>query len=154
MSLSTADLGSVCVASGPTWVNLKHPNRTTLYLLYTSLCTGELDAIRKHECFLCSPFYGRVCRWAMLGELKPEGPTGSPQGPPVGSSPQRPPEGGGWGANPPTPNLLTIHWPSAGAPGGWGGSIHKCGLPLHLSKGPHLGLPTLFCFYVLDVPIL
>jgi hypothetical protein len=23
---------------------------------------------------LCSPFYGRACRWAMLGELKPNGP--------------------------------------------------------------------------------
>ena len=76
MSLSTADLGSVCVASGPVWVNTKHPNRATIYLLYTSLCTGELNAIRKHNCFLCSPFYGRACRWAMLGELKPEGPKG------------------------------------------------------------------------------
>jgi len=54
--------------------SLKHPNTTTLYPLYTSLCTGELDAIRKHKCFLCSPFYGRACRWAMLGELKPKGP--------------------------------------------------------------------------------
>ena len=26
--------------------------------------------------FLCSPFYGRACRWAMLGELKPKGPKG------------------------------------------------------------------------------
>ena len=49
---------------------LKHPNRATLYLLYTSLCTGE------HKCFLCSPFYGRACRWAMLGELIPKGPEG------------------------------------------------------------------------------
>ena len=49
----------------------------THYLLYTSLCTGELNAIRKHKCFLCSPFYGRACRWAMLGELKPKGPKGS-----------------------------------------------------------------------------
>ena len=24
----------------------------------------------------CSPFYGRACRWAMLGELKPKGPIG------------------------------------------------------------------------------
>ena len=24
----------------------------------------------------CSPFYGRACRWAMLGELKPKGPKG------------------------------------------------------------------------------
>jgi len=62
MSLIKADLGSVCVASGPAWVNSKHPNRATHYLLYTSRCTGELNAIRKHKCFLCSPFYGRACR--------------------------------------------------------------------------------------------
>ena len=59
---------------GPT--GFKYPNRTTLYLLYTSLCTGELNAIRKHKCCICSPFYGRACRWAMLGELKPKGPKG------------------------------------------------------------------------------
>ena len=29
----------------------------THYPLYTSVCTGELNAIRKHKCFLCSPFY-------------------------------------------------------------------------------------------------
>ena len=34
------------------------------------LCTGELNAIRKHKCFLCSPFHGRACGWAMLGEIK------------------------------------------------------------------------------------
>ena len=28
-----------------------------IYTLYTSLCTGELNAIRKHKCFLCSPYY-------------------------------------------------------------------------------------------------
>ena len=38
------------------WYAFIHPNRTTLYL-YTSLCTGELNATRKHNCFLCSPFY-------------------------------------------------------------------------------------------------
>ena len=38
---------------------------------------GKLNAIRKQKCFLCSPFYGRACRWAMLGELKLEGPKGS-----------------------------------------------------------------------------
>ena len=32
-------------------------NRATHYPLYTSLCTGELNAIRTHKCFLCSPFY-------------------------------------------------------------------------------------------------
>ena len=36
---------------------LNHPNRATLYLLYTSVCTGELNAIRKHKCFFCCPFY-------------------------------------------------------------------------------------------------
>ena len=41
------------------------------YLLYTRLCTGELNAIRKQKCFICSPFYGRACRLAMLGEFKP-----------------------------------------------------------------------------------
>ena len=39
------------------WYAFTHPNSATLYLLYTSLCTGELNAIRKHKCFLCSPFY-------------------------------------------------------------------------------------------------
>ena len=43
--------------------------RTTPYLLYTSLCTGELNAIRKHKCFLCCLFYERAC-WAMLGSTK------------------------------------------------------------------------------------
>jgi len=29
-----------------------------------------LGAIRKQKCFICSPFYGTACRWAVLGELK------------------------------------------------------------------------------------
>ena len=57
MSLRTADMGLVCVASRPVWVNSKHPDRATHYPLYTSLCTGELNAIREQKCFLCSPFY-------------------------------------------------------------------------------------------------
>ena len=52
------------------------PQRATLHLLYTSLCTGELNATRKHKCFLCSPFYGRACRWAMVGEINPNGSEG------------------------------------------------------------------------------
>jgi len=44
--------------------------RTPLTLPCTSLCTGELNAIQKQKCFLCSPFYGRACRWVMLGEIK------------------------------------------------------------------------------------
>ena len=55
---------------GTSWYTFTHPNRTTLYLLYTSLRTGELNAVRKHKCFLCSPFYGEACRWAMLGAFK------------------------------------------------------------------------------------
>ena len=27
----------------------------------------DLKAIRRHKCFLCSPFYGRACRWAIFG---------------------------------------------------------------------------------------
>ena len=70
MSLRTADLGSVCVASGPVWVYSKHPSRVTLYLLHTSLCTGELNAIRKHDCFLCSPFYVKGVSLGYVGRIK------------------------------------------------------------------------------------
>jgi len=48
---------------------------TTHYPLYTSLCTGELNAIRKHETFFCSPFYvkgvslGHVGRNSNLKDL-------------------------------------------------------------------------------------
>ena len=52
-----AGLGSVCVASEILLDQLKHPNRATLYPFYTSLCTGKLNAVRKHICFLCNPFY-------------------------------------------------------------------------------------------------
>ena len=38
--------------------------------------TGELNAIPKQKCFICSPFHGRACRWDMLGELNPTGPKG------------------------------------------------------------------------------
>ena len=51
MSLRTADLGSMFVASGPVWVNSKHLNRATHYPFCTSLCTGELNATRKRKCF-------------------------------------------------------------------------------------------------------
>ena len=46
------------MSSGDTvpWTEVTHPNRVTHYPLYTSLCTGELNATRKHKCFLCSPF--------------------------------------------------------------------------------------------------
>ena len=39
-SLTTADLGSLCVASAILLINLEHPNRATHYPLYMGLCTG------------------------------------------------------------------------------------------------------------------
>ena len=42
-----------------------------------TMSTGELNAIRKQRCFICRPFYGRACRWAMFGEFKPKGPKGT-----------------------------------------------------------------------------
>ena len=66
MGLSTADLGSVCVRARPDLVNSNTPTEPPTIPLYTTLCTGELNAIR----FIFSPFYGRACRWAMLGEIK------------------------------------------------------------------------------------
>ena len=45
-------------------------HRVTLYLLYTSLCTGELNAIRKHKCFLCSPFYVKGVSLGYVGRIK------------------------------------------------------------------------------------
>ena len=48
----------------------KHPNTATLYLLYTSLCTGGLNAIRKQKCFLCSPFYVKGVSMGYVGRIK------------------------------------------------------------------------------------
>ena len=36
----------------------------------TSLCTGELTAIRKHKCFLCSPFYVKGVSLGYVGRNK------------------------------------------------------------------------------------
>ena len=55
--LEPFDIGAILCAG--MCVNSKHPNRATLYLLYTSLCTGELNAIRTQKCFLCSPVYAK-----------------------------------------------------------------------------------------------
>jgi len=56
----------VCDESGLTGLT-QTPQQS--HPLSPSLCTGEPDAIRKRKCFICSPCYGRACRWAMLGEL-------------------------------------------------------------------------------------
>ena len=52
------------------WYTSTHPNRAALYLLYTSLCTGELNAIRKHNCFLCSPFYVKGVSLGYVGRIE------------------------------------------------------------------------------------
>ena len=75
MSLRTADLGSVCVRARAPGLT-QTPQQSHPVHLYTSLCTGKVNAIRKHKCLLCSPFYGRAFRWAILGELRPKGPKG------------------------------------------------------------------------------
>ena len=59
----------------PTFERTQNPNRTTLYLHYTSLCTGDLHAIRKQNSFSAVlSTEGRVVGlcWATL---KPKGPT-------------------------------------------------------------------------------
>ena len=43
--------------------NLKDPKD----LLYKSLCTGELNAIREHNCFLRSPFYAKGMSLGYVG---------------------------------------------------------------------------------------
>ena len=75
MSLRTADLGSVCVRARSSGLTQTPQQSHPLSPLHEPL-HGELNAIRKQKCFLCSPFYGRACRWAMVGELKPKGPKG------------------------------------------------------------------------------
>ena len=52
------------------WYAFTHPNRTTIYLLFTSLCTGELNVIRMHKCFLCSPFYVKGVSLGYVGRIK------------------------------------------------------------------------------------
>ena len=38
--------------------------------VYTSLYTGELNAIRRHKCFLCSPFYVKGVSLGHVGRIK------------------------------------------------------------------------------------
>ena len=76
MSLIKADLGSVCVRVRSYFGIAQTPQQShPLSPLHEPL-HGELNAIRKQKCFLCSPLYGRACRWAMVGEIKPKGPDG------------------------------------------------------------------------------
>ena len=77
MSLIKADLGLVRVSEHGSDVEYLHPPQQShpLSPLHEPL-HGQLNAIRKYKCFLCNPFYGRACRRAMLGELKPKGPKG------------------------------------------------------------------------------
>jgi hypothetical protein len=69
--IKTSRTLNVCSVSMETsWYAFTHPNSTTLYLLFTSLCTGELNAIRKQKILICCPFHGRACRRAMVGAFK------------------------------------------------------------------------------------
>ena len=77
MSLRTADLGSVCVASGPMWVNSKHLNRATLLSSLHELLHWRAKRDPKVKMLFLQSFLRKACRWAMLGELKPKGPKGS-----------------------------------------------------------------------------
>jgi len=62
----------VCKSAIMFWNSLTTPTEPPfISSVDTSICTGGLNAIRKHKCFLYSPFYGRACSWAMLGESKP-----------------------------------------------------------------------------------
>ena len=38
--------------------------------IHASLCTGELNAIRKHNCFLCSPLYVKGVSLGYVGRIK------------------------------------------------------------------------------------
>ena len=52
----------------PPHANLRIAGRQVVVFDHaTSLYTRELNAIQRHKCFLCSPFYERACRGAMLG---------------------------------------------------------------------------------------
>ena len=52
------------------WYAITHPNRATHYPLYTSLCTGELNATPKHKCFLKGVSLGHVGRNSNVKNLK------------------------------------------------------------------------------------
>ena len=74
ISLIQVDLGSIRGRARAHLCSLKHTKTATLYLLYTSLCTGVLNAIRKQNAFSTvlsteGPVAG--LRWA---KFKPEGP--------------------------------------------------------------------------------
>ena len=53
--------------------------RRIILLGSTALCVdASVLQLRSQtqKCFICSPFHGRACRWAMLGASKPKGPKG------------------------------------------------------------------------------
>ena len=77
MSLIQADLGLVRGRARAHLGSLKHPKRINLYPLYTSLCIGELNTIRKQNAFSAVlSTEGRVVGlcWAQLKPKGPEGP--------------------------------------------------------------------------------
>ena len=68
-------VGGTCAQAEDPWHLCSHasvksfPDIACQIISRHCLCTGELNAIRKRKCFLCSPFYGRAYRWAMLGDI-------------------------------------------------------------------------------------
>ena len=54
------------------WITLRWtvPSSLARYLRYTSLCTGEPYAIRKHKYFLCRPFYVKGVSLGYVGRIK------------------------------------------------------------------------------------
>ena len=83
-----------------------------------------------------SPFYGRACRWAMLGELKPRGPEGRtlPRkgGRHVRGSEVRAPRGWAWSFYR-TISGVRLCWELAADPDYWKGEVFAyVGLPQNL----------------------
>jgi len=54
---------------GTSWYTFTHPNKTALYPLYTSLCTGELNAIRKQKCFSLQSFLRKGVSLGYVGSI-------------------------------------------------------------------------------------
>ena len=69
MSLIKADLGSVCARVRSFWISSTTPTEPP-FISSTSLCTGELNSIRNHNCFLCSPFYVKGVSLGYNGRIK------------------------------------------------------------------------------------
>ena len=53
--------------------NSSTPSKVTsssIYSTHSAVTKRPKDENESEKEFICSPFYGRACRWAMLGEIK------------------------------------------------------------------------------------